>query len=66
MTEKASAEPQRTSALASFRGLLVLLPGLCTLLVWEIAAWKWPGIARLVSQPIEIGRGIVDVVTSGV
>ncbi|HEX5607648.1 MAG TPA: ABC transporter permease [Candidatus Binatia bacterium] len=33
---------------------------------WEIAAWHWPGIARLVSQPIEIARGIVDVVTTGV
>jgi ABC-type nitrate/sulfonate/bicarbonate transport system permease component len=61
-----SQPPQRSSALPNFRGLLVLLPGLGTLLLWEIAAWHWPGIARLVSQPIEITRGIVDVVTTGV
>jgi sulfonate transport system permease protein len=61
------AEPlQKSSALPNFRGLLVLLPGICTLLLWEIAAWQWPGVARLVSQPIEIARGIVDVVTTGV
>jgi NitT/TauT family transport system permease protein len=58
--------PQKSFALSNFRGVLVLLPGLCTLLLWEIAAWQWPGIARLVSQPIEIARGIVDVVTTGV
>ena len=58
--------PQKTSALSNFRGLLVLLPGLCTLVLWEIAAWQWPGVARLVSQPMEIARGIVDVVTTGV
>src|ERR1044071_8395683 len=61
-----SEPPPRNSALPNFRGLLVLLPGLCTLVLWEIAAWKWPGVARLVSQPIEIARGIVDVVTTGV
>ena len=66
LTEKAAAEPQKSSALPNFRGFLVLLPGLCTLVLWEIAAWQWPGVARLVSQPLEIARGIVDVVTTGV
>ena len=46
-------------------GLLVLLPGLCTLMLWELAAWQWPAVARLVSQPTEIARGIVDVVSTG-
>lgn len=57
---------QRNFTLSNFRSLLLLLPGICTLVFWEIAAWHWPGIARLVSQPIEIARGIVDVVTTGV
>lgn len=58
--------PQRSFALSNFRGLLVFLPGLCTLVLWEIAAWQWPTVARLISQPIEIARGIIDVVTTGV
>src|ERR1043165_6455855 len=67
LTDKNPSEPPRkTFALSNFRGLLVLLPGLCTLVLWELAAWQWPGVARLVSQPIEIRRGIVDVVTTGV
>jgi NitT/TauT family transport system permease protein len=67
LTDKNPSEPpQKTFALANFRALLVLLPGLCTLVLWELAAWQWPGVARLVSQPIEIARGIVDVVTTGV
>jgi sulfonate transport system permease protein len=66
LTEKAATKPQKNFALPNFRGLLVLLPGLCTLLLWEVAAWQWPGVARLVSQPMEIARGIVDVATTGV
>jgi len=54
------------SALVNWRGFLVLLPGLCVLVLWELAAWQWPEVGRLVSQPIEIARGIVDVVTTGV
>jgi len=65
--EMASAElAPKQSPLANWRGLLVLLPGLCALVVWELAAWQWPEVARLVSQPIEIARGIVDVMTTGV
>lgn len=56
----------KQSALANWRGFLVLLPGLCALVLWELAAWQWPEVARLVSQPIEIARGIVDVLTTGV
>lgn len=56
----------KQAALANWRGLLVLLPGLCALVLWELAAWRWPELARLVSQPIEIARGIVDVVSTGV
>jgi NitT/TauT family transport system permease protein len=44
---------------------LIALPGLCTVLVWEVAAWQWPSVARLVSQPTEIARGIVEVVANG-
>jgi NitT/TauT family transport system permease protein len=67
VTEIASTEiAPKPSALVNWRGFLVLLPGLCTLVLWELAAWQWPEVARLVSQPIEIARGIVDVVTTGV
>ena len=62
----ASEALQKSSALSNWRGLLVVLPGLCTLVLWEVAAWQWPGVARLVSQPLEIARGIVDVVATGV
>ena len=34
-------------------------------MLWELAAWQWPSVARLVSQPTEIARGIVEVVRSG-
>jgi NitT/TauT family transport system permease protein len=44
---------------------LIALPGLCTVLAWEVAAWQWPSVARLVSQPTEIARGIVEVVANG-
>jgi NitT/TauT family transport system permease protein len=67
VTEIASTEiAPKPSVLVNWRGFLVLLPGLCTLVLWELAAWQWPEVARLVSQPIEIARGIVDVVTTGV
>jgi sulfonate transport system permease protein len=55
----------RQNSVVNWRALLVLLPGICTLAVWEIAAWQWPGVARLVSQPTEIARGIVDVIATG-
>lgn len=67
ITDKTAIEPaQKLRTLSNWRGFLVLLPGLCTLMLWEIAAWQWPGVARLVSQPMEIARGIVDVATTGV
>src|SRR5215470_4184241 len=50
---------------ANWLGLLVFLPGLCALILWELTAWQWPAVARLVSQPTEIARGIVDVVSTG-
>jgi NitT/TauT family transport system permease protein len=49
----------------NWRGFLVLLPGLFTLVMWELAAWQWSTVARLVSQPTEIARGIVDVISTG-
>ena len=49
---------------ANLRGFLVLLPGLCTLIIWELAAWQWSSVAKLVSQPTEIARGIVDAMTT--
>jgi len=64
--EKPATESRRKSAsLPNWRSFLVLLPGLCTLVLWEIAAWQWPSVARLVSQPMEIGRGIVEVMANG-
>jgi NitT/TauT family transport system permease protein len=65
--EKTATElPPKNSLFPNWRSFLVLLPGLCTLMLWEVAAWQWPSIARLVSQPVEIARGIVDVVATGV
>ena len=64
--EKTATESRQKSAwLPNWRSFLVILPGLCTLVLWEIAAWQWPSVARLVSQPVEIGRGIVEVVATG-
>jgi NitT/TauT family transport system permease protein len=47
------------------RSFLIVLPGLCTVIVWELAAWQWPSAARLVSQPTEIARGLVEVTVNG-
>ena len=44
---------------------LVILPGLLTIILWELAAWHWPIVAKLVSQPSDIALGVVDVVRSG-
>jgi len=62
---RANDAAQYHSRMANWVGLLVLLPGLCTLVLWELAAWQWPAVARLVSQPTEIARGIVEVVATG-
>jgi hypothetical protein len=35
-------------------GFLVLLPGLITLIGWEILAWRWPIVAKLVSRPSDV------------
>ena len=65
LEEKSIPAPPRSGSLFNWRGFLVLLPGIFTLALWELAAWEWPGVARLVSQPTEIARGIFDVVTTG-
>lgn len=52
-------------ALNGVRSFLIALPGLCAALAWELAAWQWPSVARMVSQPTEIARGIVDVFATG-
>jgi len=62
--KKTPSESQQ-NPIPNWRGFLVLLPGLCTLVMWELAAWQWPTVSRLVSQPTEIARGIVDVVATG-
>jgi sulfonate transport system permease protein len=64
LAERTPSESQR-NPIPSWRGFLVLLPGLCTLVMWELAAWQWPTVAKLVSQPTEIARGIVDVISTG-
>jgi NitT/TauT family transport system permease protein len=56
--------PRRNSTI-NWLGLLVLLPGIVTLVLWEIAAWQWQSVAKLVSQPTEIARGIVEVIATG-
>jgi NitT/TauT family transport system permease protein len=65
IAENDSADSRQGNLIANWRELMVLLPGLCTLVVWELAAWRWPGVAKLVSQPTEIARGIVDVIVTG-
>ena len=52
-------------ALNGVRSFLIALPALCTALAWELAAWQWPSVSRMVSQPTEIARGIVDVFATG-
>jgi NitT/TauT family transport system permease protein len=56
--------PQRNPTI-NWRGLLVLIPGIVTLVSWEIAAWQWQSVAKLVSQPTEIARGIVEAIANG-
>ena len=65
LAERTPNESQR-NPIPNWRGFLVLLPGLCTLVMWELAAWQWSAVARLVSQPTEIARGIVDVISTGI
>jgi NitT/TauT family transport system permease protein len=59
------SENSNQRANGGWRGMLVFLPGLLTIVFWEFAAWRWPDVARLVSQPTEIARGIVEVVATG-
>jgi len=49
----------------NWQAWLVVLPGLLTVILWELAAWHWPIVAKLVSQPSDIALGIVDAVQSG-
>lgn len=53
------------SQFSGMRAFLIALPGLATAIGWELAAWQWPSVARLVSQPTEIARGLVEVVANG-
>ncbi len=62
---ESAADASQRSPIPNWRGFLVLLPGLFTLVMWELAAWQWSTVARLVSQPTEIARGIVDVISTG-
>jgi NitT/TauT family transport system permease protein len=62
---ESAADASQRSLIPNWRGFLVLLPGLFTLVMWELAAWQWSTVARLVSQPTEIARGIVDVISTG-
>jgi len=49
----------------NWQAWLVVLPGLLTVILWELAAWHWPIVAKLVSQPSDIALGIVDAIRSG-
>lgn len=62
---ESAADASQRSPIPNWRGFLVLFPGLCTLVMWELAAWQWPTVAKLVSQPTEIARGIVEVISTG-
>lgn len=53
------------NAVINSRFLLVPLPGLVTLIAWEVSARSWPIVAKLISQPSAIALGIVDVVLTG-
>jgi NitT/TauT family transport system permease protein len=53
------------SPLIHSRAFLVLLPGLITLIGWEILAWRWPTVSKLVSHPSDVARGIIHVVRTG-
>ena len=35
------------------------------MIIWEFAAWQWPTVARLISQPTEIVQGIIEVMVNG-
>ncbi len=59
-----SAQGRRHFAF-NWQALAVTVPGLATLIVWEFAAWYWPLVAKVVSQPSEIARGVIDVIVSG-
>lgn len=54
-----------TTSLNGGRAFLIALPGLMTTTLWEVAAWQWPNVGRLVSQPTEIARGVFDVIVTG-
>ena len=67
---RAAANSVKPAASAARPGInwqawLVVLPGLLTVIFWELAAWHWPIVAKLVSQPSDIALGIVDAVRSG-
>lgn len=67
-TNAAEADDSRhapTNGFSGTRAFLIALPGLVTAFCWELAARHWPDVARLVSQPTEIARGVVDVIITG-
>ncbi|HEV8721517.1 MAG TPA: ABC transporter permease [Candidatus Binatia bacterium] len=62
----AETAPQSSrTAIVNGSGFLVLLPGLITVVIWELAAWRWPIVAKLVSQPTDIALGILKVIWTG-
>jgi NitT/TauT family transport system permease protein len=65
VTLSSAASDAWRNALNGARVFLIALPGLCTVIAWELAAWQWPSVARLVSQPSEIALGIVEVIATG-
>lgn len=64
-TSSSAAPNAWRNALNGARAFLITLPGLCTVVAWELAAWQWPSVARLVSQPSEIALGVVEVIATG-
>ncbi|MBM4260822.1 MAG: ABC transporter permease [Deltaproteobacteria bacterium] len=64
-SESAEDQQSRDTQLNGTRAFLIALPGLVTAICWEFAARQWPDVARLVSQPTEITRGVFDVIVTG-
>jgi NitT/TauT family transport system permease protein len=55
----------RRNPAINWQAFAVAIPGLLTLFIWEVAAWRWPIVAKVLSQPTDIARGVVEVILTG-
>ncbi len=63
MVSKVTSRPKARAAASG--PLLVLLPGLCFLILWELASGYWPFLESLISRPSAIVRELIEVFTTG-